>query len=61
MRTNDSAGVEMHHVAERLAQEFDTLPVTTVIAALSDCIDAWPDAGAAFIETAVRARLADKV
>jgi hypothetical protein len=56
MRTSDNP--ELHNLAERLAQEFDTPPVTTVITALNDCMDAWPSAGTAFIEIAARARLA---
>jgi hypothetical protein len=59
MRMNNSAGVELHHLAEQLAQEFNALSVTTVIATLSECIDAWPNAETAYIETAARARLAD--
>jgi hypothetical protein len=59
MRMDSNASAELHQAAERLAQEFNALPVTTVIATLSDCVDAWPNADTAFIEQAARARLAD--
>jgi hypothetical protein len=54
--SNDDT-LELNQAAERLARQFDALPVTTVIHTVSECADAWPEADAAFIENAARARL----
>jgi hypothetical protein len=44
-------------LAERLSAEFDTMPATTVIRVVTECVDEWPDADVQFIEQAARSRL----
>jgi hypothetical protein len=48
----------MMAVAERLAEEFPDRPNSSVIRVLTDCVDQHPEADAAFVEQAARARLA---
>ena len=47
----------MTRMVERLAAEFDSLPVTAVVRVATDCAQEWPAASALFLEEAARARL----
>jgi hypothetical protein len=60
MNMSHDGALELNDAAERLAREFDSLPLTTVINTLTECAETWPAADAAFIEAAVRARLGNR-
>lgn len=51
---------EMMTLAEKLANEYPHQPNTRIVRVLTDCVDEFPNADAAYIEQATRARLGDQ-
>lgn len=49
--------VALVQVAEELAADFASLPPTTVVRVVTDCVDEFPNDEAHFIAQAARARL----
>ena len=48
---------EVAGIAERLVEEFSSIPYPVVVEAVCDCAGACPDAHPYFLEQAARARL----